>query len=214
MQASLEHAQDEDLERYSIGTLSGPPAEALEEHLLICPACRDQLAEIDAYVRTVRIAASRLRSETPLSRLRARSGFWGFFSQTALAYGAIAATCLMLAVWVSLSGPSASSSAFPPVTILLQTDRGPGGAADARAPTGRPLILRADVSGLQPQTLWELEVVDARGARVHRSAGSASEGRLEVRLTTGLAAGHYWVRLYAPGSGSGPLLREYALQVN
>ncbi len=70
MLASLEHAQEEDLERYSIGTLSGPQGEALEEHLLICPACQDQLAEVDAYVRTVRVAASRLRSKTPLSHPR------------------------------------------------------------------------------------------------------------------------------------------------
>jgi hypothetical protein len=213
MQASLEHAQGEDLERYSIGTLSGPQEEALEEHLLICPACQDQLAEIDAYVRTVRVATSRLRSETPLSRLRTRSGFWGFFLQPGLAYGAIAVLCLSLAVWVSLSRPSAGSAGFPPVAVLLQAVRGPGGAIDASAPSGHPLLLQADLSGLQPQALWELEVVDARGARVHRSAGKASESRLEVRLTTGLPAGQYWVRLYAPGSGSEPL-REYALRVN
>jgi hypothetical protein len=213
MQASLEHAQGEDLERYSIGTLSGPQEEALEEHLLICPACQDQLAEIDAYVRTVRDAASRLRSETAFSRLGTRSGFWGFFLQPGLAYGAIAVLCLSLAVWVSLSRPSASSPGFPPVAVLLQAVRGPGAAIDASAPGGRALLLQADLSGLQPQALWELEVVDARGARVHRSAGGPTEGRLEVPLTTGLPAGQYWVRLYAPGSGSGPL-REYALRVN
>jgi anti-sigma factor RsiW len=213
MQARFEHAQGEDLERYSIGSLSGPEGEALEEHLLICPACQDQLAEIDAYVRTVQVAASRLRSETPLSRLRTRNWSWEFFPRLALAYGGIAAVCLMLAVWVYLSRTSAGSSGFPPVAILLQTVRGPGEAIDARAPGGRPLILRADLSGLQPQVLWELEVVDARGARVHRSAGKASESRLEVRLTTGLPAGQYWVRLYAAGSGSGPL-REYGLRVN
>jgi hypothetical protein len=212
MQASLEHPEGEDLERYSIGSLSGPPGDVLEEHLLLCPACQDQLAEIDAYVRTAQVAASRLRSKTPLSRLRTRNWSWKFVPQPTLAYGGIAAVCLMLGLWVYLSRTSASSSGFPPVAILLQAVRGPGEAIDARAPGGRPLILRADLSGLQPQVLWELEVVDARGARMHRSAGRASEGRLEVRLTTGLADGQYWVRLYAPGSGSGPL-REYALRV-
>jgi hypothetical protein len=213
MQTRFEHARGEDLERYSMGTLSGPEGEALEEHLLLCPACQDELSEIDAYVRTVQAAASRLRSEAPLSRLRTRGGFWGFFWQPGLAYGAIAAVCLMLAVWVSLSRHSARSSGFPPVAVLLQAVRGPGGAIDARAPGDRPLILRADLSGLPAQALWELEVVDARGTRVHRSAGAVSEGRLEVQLAAGLAAGQYWVRLYAPGSGSGPL-REYALRVN
>jgi hypothetical protein len=211
MLASLEHPPGEDLERYSIGALSGPSGETLEEHLLICPACQDQLTEIDAYVRTVRVAASRLRSsETLLRRLR---GLSGLFWQPRLAYAAVAAVCLMLAVWVSLSRPSASPSGFAPVAVLLQTVRGPGGTVDVRAPGGQPLILRADLSGLQPLAVGELEVVDARGVRVQRSAGAASEGKLEVQLTTGLAAGQYWVRLYAPGSGSGPL-REYALRVN
>ena len=212
MQATSEHPQGEDLERYSIGALSDPQGEALEEHLLICPACQDQLAEIDTYVRTMRVAASRLRSEAQIGRLRTRNGFWGFLSQPALAY-AMVAGCLILAVWVSRSRPSASSPGLPPAAVLLQAVRGPGDANDAVAPGGQPLILRADLSGLQPQALWELEVVDARGARVHRSAAAASEGKLEARLTAGLAAGRYWVRLYAPGSGSGPL-REYALRVN
>lgn len=212
MQATFEHPQGEDLERYSIGTLSDPQGEALEEHLLICPACQDQLAEIDAYVRTMRVAASRLRSETQLSRLRTRRGFRGFLSRPALAY-ALVAGCLILVVWVSRSRPSASSPGLPPAAVLLQAVRGPGNASDAAAPGGRPLILRADLSGLRPQALWELEVVDARGARMHRSAAAASEGRLEARIATGLAAGRYWVRLYAPGAGSGPL-REYALRVN
>jgi hypothetical protein len=214
MQASFEHADGEHLERYSMGTLVGPEAEALEEHLLVCPTCQDELAEIDAYVRTVQAAASRLRSEQPLSRVRTRSGFWAFFRQPGLAYGAIAAVCLILAMWVSLTRQSPpGSSGLPPVAVLLQAVRGPGGTIDARAPGGRPLILRADLSGLPPQTDWELEVVDARGARVQRFAGSASEGSLEVKLTAGLAAGQYWVRLYAPGSGSEPQ-REFALRVN
>ena len=76
----------------------------------------------------------------------------------------------MLGLWVYLSRTSASSSGFPPVAILLQAVRGPGEAIDARAPGRRPLILRADLSGLQPQVLWELEVVDAgcAGASVRR----------------------------------------------
>jgi anti-sigma factor RsiW len=212
MQATFEHPQGEDLERYSIGALSDPQGEALEEHLLICPACQDQLAEIDAYVRTMRVAATRLRSETQPKRLRARRGFRGLLSRPALAY-AMVAGCLILAAWVSRSRPSASSPGLPPAAVLLQAVRGPGDAGDAVAPGGRPLILRADLSGLRPQALWELEVVDARGVRVQRSSGAAFEGKLEAQLTTGLTAGQYWVRLYAPGAGSGPL-REYSLRVD
>ncbi|HWU38316.1 MAG TPA: hypothetical protein VN203_11780, partial [Candidatus Acidoferrum sp.] len=136
MQATFEHARAEDLERYSMGTLLGPEGEALEEHLLLCPACQDDLTETDIYVQTMRAAASRLRAEALVSHLRNRSGFWDFFWRPGLAYGIIAAVCLTLVVWVSVSRQPATSAGVPPAAVLLQTIRGPGGAVDAKAPVG------------------------------------------------------------------------------
>ena len=141
MPASLEHAQEEDLERYSIGTLSVPQGEALEEHLLICHACQDRLAEVDAYVQTVRVAASRLRLETPLSH--PRGGFWGLFSTARTGHCAVAAACLILGVWVSRSRPSASSSGLPPVAVLLRP-------SEARAEPSTPELPAASHSSCEP----------------------------------------------------------------
>jgi anti-sigma factor RsiW len=62
MQTSLNHATEEGLERYSMGTLSEAEAEVLEEDLLVCTACQERLTETDRYVRAVRETASKLRA--------------------------------------------------------------------------------------------------------------------------------------------------------
>lgn len=43
-------------EDYAMGLLSDPQTEPLEEHLLICSACRDLLAEADEYIRVAKTA--------------------------------------------------------------------------------------------------------------------------------------------------------------
>ena len=55
------HFDEEAFERYSMGTLSGEEAEQIEEHLLICEACRGRVAESDKYVAAMRRAAKKLR---------------------------------------------------------------------------------------------------------------------------------------------------------
>jgi uncharacterized CHY-type Zn-finger protein len=47
----VEHVCEDDLERYAMRTLPAPESERLEEHILICPACRDRLHATDEYWR-------------------------------------------------------------------------------------------------------------------------------------------------------------------
>jgi anti-sigma factor RsiW len=58
------HFGEEASERYSMGTLSGEEAEQIEEHLLICGACRRRVAASDTYVAAMRHAAARVRRDT------------------------------------------------------------------------------------------------------------------------------------------------------
>ena len=44
------HASDHDLERYHLGMVSGAELDALEEHIIGCPACADGAAEAADYV--------------------------------------------------------------------------------------------------------------------------------------------------------------------
>jgi len=55
------HFDDEASERYSMGTLSGEEAEQIEQHLLVCEACRRRVAASDTYVAAMRRAAEKVR---------------------------------------------------------------------------------------------------------------------------------------------------------
>jgi anti-sigma factor RsiW len=46
-----------------MGTLSGEEAEQIEEHLLICEACRRRVTESHAYVAAMRRAAAQVRRD-------------------------------------------------------------------------------------------------------------------------------------------------------
>jgi len=60
------HYPDGSWEEYALGMLSDEDCKLLEEHLLICSACQDLLAEVDEYIRVVKTAlATREPSEEP-----------------------------------------------------------------------------------------------------------------------------------------------------
>jgi anti-sigma factor RsiW len=50
------HIQDDDLELYALDRLPEPDAAPVEEHLLVCGACRERLTEWDEYVAAMRAA--------------------------------------------------------------------------------------------------------------------------------------------------------------
>lgn len=60
MNAGLDsHYPGEIWESYAMGMLSEEQSAPLEEHLLVCPACQDVLAEQDEYLEAMRTAARR-----------------------------------------------------------------------------------------------------------------------------------------------------------
>jgi hypothetical protein len=62
MNASFDrHSSTEVWEKYAMGMLSQEDCKPLEEHLLICPACQDLLAETDEYIRVTKTALSSMR---------------------------------------------------------------------------------------------------------------------------------------------------------
>ena len=64
------HANDEELEQFSVGQLAGNARTRLEEHLLICESCRVRLDEQMAYNDAMRYAAAEWRSSHPLEKGR------------------------------------------------------------------------------------------------------------------------------------------------
>jgi hypothetical protein len=212
MQPSLNHATEEGLERYSMGTLAEAEAEVLEEHLLVCAGCQARLTEMDRYVRAVRAAASKLRASESANRRGAATWLPGFFARPALALALGAVFCLAIVWWAAQGWQAFSPAGAQPVAVLLQSVRGGDLAAGSSAPSGRPLVLETDLAGLPVSTAYELRVIDQAGSLVERLRADPEDGRLRAHLSTGLRKGRYWVRLYS-GGGATDLLREYALRV-
>lgn len=70
MNASFDRHSPEDVwEEYAMGMLSEEDCKPLEEHLLICPACQQVLAEADEFIRVTKAASSltRRRFSKPVS---------------------------------------------------------------------------------------------------------------------------------------------------
>jgi len=55
------HMDDEEAERYLMGDSPEEEASDLEEHLLVCAGCREQISNTDAYLSSMSAAAAELR---------------------------------------------------------------------------------------------------------------------------------------------------------
>ena len=165
----------------------------LEEYLLICDTCRQRLGENDSYTSAMRQAAAQLQD----SPARPERRPWSFLR---LLPATAALACIVLAAGVALRD---SNSAAPPFAVNLAATRGAG--IEAKAPAGRTLALRPDLTGLA----FQLEMVDRLGNRVWQGAATA-QGLLAGTGVPRQRPGIYFVRLYG---SSGELLREYGLEI-
>jgi len=214
MPPRYEHASEDELEAYALGTLSGGELESFEEHLLICSFCRQRLNQTEAFIRVFRAAADRIEKEPkrlPLSwpekLIFASMGLRWFWAAAALA--------LALGIVLSWQVRRANQAASPtlPFTVTLQTLRGESVADGAHAPAGRPLLLEAEVGGLPADNIARLKLVDNSGVELSEIPVQADGTMVRAFLPKGLEAGNYWVRLEG-GAGGRSLLREYALRID
>ncbi len=203
------HADNEALERYSMGMLPEPDLARLEEHLLVCPECQGRLEETDEFIRTIRTVAPRLRAQPQAVQLpRWRRLFAApAFPRLALA-GALA--LLVLAFVVGRTWNLRQGGDLAPATIVLQLARGPEPGGTSVAPTGRRLTLEVDLTQLPVFPSYGVEVVKSTGGRLFFGQASATAGKLRIPLSQTFRAGFYYVRLHSP---AGELLREFGLQV-
>lgn len=201
------HLPDQLLELYALGRLPEEQLAGFEEHLLICPACQDRLAETDAYVEAARQAARNFLMLPP-SRWQliwARMASW--LEMPAPVWTAAAAVLLLVLVlaprWI-LPRPERT----PALTVLLSTAR--SGEVDlfSKVPSGRPLHLSWDASTLPQRPCCVVELVDAVGVVIMRRQLEPTDSL----RTEPLPAGRYWLRLHELGPESA-LLREFGLRV-
>jgi Putative zinc-finger len=204
-----EHASEDRLEQYCLGTAPAGELEKLESHLLVCSACQDRLRESEAYVRTMQQATAQAAADQLMrqSRWRTLTG-WLFRSVPAAAIAGAAALVLVSGVVPALRrGPPER-----PAAIALELTRGDDGSLRAHAPAGRPLLVTLDLTGLAIPSCCQVRIVDSSGAPVLEAAAKPDRERLTVSVPRRLARGTYWVRLYNPPAQRTPL-REYELQL-
>lgn len=180
------HADDDQLDRYSMGTLEGEAVPAVEEHLLECAACRERLRQSDEFSALFREAAT-------LPEARPRR-FWtsSWVRRAAGGAAAVAAMAAVLLVGTRRDG----GSPVAPVIVTLQALRGPESAAEIQA--GHPAILLFDIE-TPARGSYEARIFNRSGDEVLKPPTDVREGRLSVSVES-LAKGLYWVRVYRAGS--------------
>jgi hypothetical protein len=202
-----EHISNEALEQYAMGSVPEPALAEIEEHLLVCSQCQQQLKEIDEYVGAMRRAAQELQQEDEswkrfwmrVSRaLTFRRLGWAM-AVTALVLGAVA-----LRIAITKTGPA------EPFALMLETSRG---SEMQHAPARRRLAITLDVKGLPVFSSYGLELVDERGGgRLQLEPQvAADQSIIRTSVPKGLRRGVYFIRLYSPLK---ELLREYGLQID
>jgi hypothetical protein len=201
------HIGEDALELYAMGRLTDPEAAELEEHLLLCTQCQEELERIDDFVLAFRVAAKQARTERQpeggvLSRVRAwfrKDG--GFFRPVTLAPAA-AAFALVLTVIVApipIHEPQLE-------TVQLESARGEAGIASVAA--GNRLHLVLDTRGLPDLPVYKIELADSRGRAVWSASAKPAATGLSVTTDQAVTAGRHWLRIY---SGSNDLLREFGV---
>ena len=192
------HIDEEEMERYSMGAMPEGAMAPFEEHLLVCEPCQLRLAQTDAYVGAMRQASARLRA-APVKR-----GLpWLRFPRLIPALAGVAVAVVAAGLW--LSRPNVGEA--QPFAIDLEATR--GAAIEAKAPTGRWLLLRLDLTNLPASSWYRLEMVDRLGKLVWQATVPAQGAKAGFKVP-GTQPGIYFARVYGP---PGELLREYGFEV-
>lgn len=196
----IAHETEEQLELYALGRLTEAEAAGVEEHLLVCAACRDRLDEAEAFALAMREAVA----TDPASEARSYWPDWFRLRRPVLVWaGGLAVAVLAVGLYPGLGGHGPA----PVATLELTAMRG-------NTPEAEPARETDIVLGDAPATgALEAKLVDGSGVSVWSGVPEAGSHRLRVEKR--LAPGGYFVRLYggAAGASGEALLHEYAFVV-
>ncbi len=194
-QTPSRHPTEDEFEEYVFDRLPEDEVNVFEEHLLICEECQHALSRATEYIQVMKAASAAYVADHSTASPHKPQ----FHSESLRRNAAAAAVLLLMCLTALLSWRNPPSD---PTTIALEAYRAGGPSAMTQAPAGRPLDLQIDLKDLPPASGYRVEVVDTNGRRVWF-------GGTPARLTKGLPAGTYWIRLFAE---SGELLREFGLR--
>jgi hypothetical protein len=207
------HIQEEVLEAYALGRIAESESLGLEEHLLLCRVCQQQLERTDEFVRAFRVAARGLPVDsqppahgTVLKAIPVAGFFAGWWSPAPVA----AAFALAAMGVVSLAPRPIVLQHM--AAVRLDAVRGAGVGPVAVVAAAQGLELELDTKGLDGAA-FRVELSDARGRQLWqgpRALPIAGDNVIRASIPRAVSAGQYWVRLYDPADGR--LVREYGLR--
>ncbi len=196
------HGTDDQIERYTIGTLPDAELAILEDHLLICEECRGRTEDTQAFTMALRDALKEAPvSAQTVSKQKATFDLTGWLRRPAvsMAFGFVLLFCV-LAIF------SNQRNGLPAVAVLQLT------ATRGEVPTvGRARELDLRLAGApQDGGPYRVEVVDAQGKNIWGSLADNEGDAVLVKVPMRMQSGEYFVRLY---SADGPIVHEYGFRL-
>jgi hypothetical protein len=199
------HPTEEMLEEYAFERLPETETAVLEEHILLCEACQNELAGVDEFILRMKEATAAFR---PQPRFRVA---WARLEQPWVRAAVVmAAFALILLVFAGLTKGRWAAPAPEPVTVALAAFRGGEQGAFSEGPARRRLALSIDAADLPAAESYRAEVVNASGRPAWSGPATLSGASLSFAIGRGFEPGVYWVRLY---TAQGRLLREFGLRL-
>lgn len=198
------HLTEEKIESYSMGKLAESELALVEEHLLLCGICQEQVEKMDEFVHAVREAAKLAKDDPPTAWDRFRT-FFTFHPGSA--WAGVSAVAAAVVIFSFL--PFSSST---PQRLALSTVRGSESSVP-HAKANTPIDLQLDVTELPASPLYTIELVDSGGGIVRNYTNEPKSSKLNVAIGEKLPSGQYWIRVYG-NSLKTELLREYGLKVD
>lgn len=204
------HGTDNQLEEYVFGRLSRSDLPALEEHLIVCAACRDRLDFMEA----IAVGMKEVLGSSPaaVKTAFARSDWLGRFARQWLRVGrqptfllVIGLIALVAAISIFSGFPKAGTKFAPVASLQLTASRG------EMPSLGPARELDLTLSGAPREGgEFRIEVVNATGRSVWSGTAGNGAAGVQVKVERQFGPGDYFVRLY---SASGKMLREYGFRV-
>ncbi len=192
------HRTDEQLELYAMGRLSESEHARIEEHLIVCAACREKLEGIGDFALGMRAAGEQLadpQSSEAGSRLTA------FLRRPAVSM-ALAFALFLLVLGIFSMG---RTKLAPVASLRLTAVR--GAMPVTVAARAYDLLLTDAPRDGGP---FRVEVVNPTGGRMWSGLAAAGPSGVEVNVPQSLTQGDYFVRVF---SADGKPLREYGFRV-
>ena len=198
------HLTEERIESYSMGKLAEPEFALVEDHLLLCGICQEQVEKMDEFLHAVRGAAKLAKDNPPTAWDRYRAFFTFHPGSSWAGVSAVAAAVVIFSFL-----PFSSST---PQRLALSTIRGSESSVP-HAKANTPIDLQLDVTELPASPLYTIELVDSGGGIIRNYTNEPKSSKLNVAIGEKLPSGQYWIRLYG-NSLKTDLLREYGLKVD